>query len=135
MRTIDLLFVAVSLSCASNTAHAPIATPSPTALRIVPHRSTVLPGKFVELNLKLPVSLQPVSIEFRASAPLEWNIHSHPNGKVLIHASGSGESDVIGFVPPTGGGYSWLWENKGPFAVEVLISPTLPDGAEIDSWI
>ena len=135
MRSFFLLTLFVILSCTSPTAHTSVATPTATALRIEPHRSTVLPGKFVELNLKLPASLQPVAIEFRANAPLEWNIHSHPNGKVLIHASGSGESDVIKFVPPTAGGFSWLWENKGPVAVEVFIIPTLPNGAEIDSWI
>lgn len=75
-----------------------------------------------------------MQVEFDASAPLAWNVHSHPGGEVVIHDEGTAAEATVPFTPPSAGTYSYRWENKGAAAVELTIRLRLPEQGHIHSW-
>ena len=81
------------------------------------------PGEFAELNLELPAA-STVSVHFRADAPLDWNVHSHPDGEVKIHDSGSAADAEVPFTSTGADVYSYLWENHGDAAVTLHVWKT-----------
>ena len=123
------LFLLALAACHAQRPPAPAPAPEPALTRHV----TVAPGKFAELNLELPAAAT-IEVGFTSSAPLAWNIHSHPSDEVVIHAEGTSADAEIPFAPDTAGGYSYLWENQSDTAVELDIRVRLPTGARVDSW-
>ncbi len=101
---------------------------------IVARNFVVAPGKFAEVNLELPARARIVAV-FRADAPVEWNVHSHPEGGVAIHKEGTGTDGTIEHVADKAGGYSVLWKNAGAKDVNLIVSLEMPSGARIHSWV
>jgi hypothetical protein len=83
----------------------------------------VAPGKAVEVNLSFP-SASKARATFKASAPVAWNVHSHPAGGMVEHQRGAGTSSEIAFESPNGGVYSFMWKNEGtaPVTLEITVS-------------
>jgi hypothetical protein len=83
---------------------------------------TVPPGRFAEVNLEVPQA-GAFQARFSASAPLEWDIHSHPAPKtVVIHENGNADAGTIEFRAPAGGKFSVLWMNKTNAPVQLTVS-------------
>jgi len=100
------------------------AAPTPTPLANDSHpshvHSIVEVGRGVEINLVFD-GPHAATATFRAESPLEWNVHSHPDGGVVVHQSGNAADGAIQFRAPNAGTFSFLWKNKtsGPIALDV----------------
>jgi hypothetical protein len=125
LRTLGVMAVAL-VACRGGHAAAPAAA-------VTTRQFTVAPGEFAELNLQLPAAAT-VEVGFTASAPVAWNIHSHPAGEVVIHREGIAAEADVPFTADTAGGYSYLWENKNAEPLDLEIRVRLPDGSTVDSW-
>lgn len=99
--------------------------PAPLARSDEPLRvsrtETIAPGKALEVNLSF-ASATATKATFRASAPVAWNVHSHPAGGVIEHQKGAGAFGEIAFEPTTAGVYSFLWKNDGAAALTIELT-------------
>ena len=79
-----------------------------------------LPGKaFDERCLQLAAG-ESIRYRFRASAPVDFNIHYHRGKDVFFPVQQSGVKDVSGsFKAETAEGYCLMWEHKGSELVSV----------------
>jgi len=91
------------------------------------------PGQFAEVNIDMPGD-GALRAAFRANAPVRWDVHSHPEGGVVIHQEGEGDEGAVEFRALAAGMYSCLWRNEGAEPVDLIVSVELPSGARIDSW-
>lgn len=106
--------------CASVDAKpAPAASDTPLSIT---RNETIAPGKAIEINLSFAAAAQ-ASATFKASAPVAWNVHSHPSGGMVEHQKGTSASGALTFQPTDAGVYSFLWKNDGdtPVTIEVAV--------------
>lgn len=75
-------------------------------------------ASFYELNMILEEGAT-FSWAWNASAPVRWDVHSHPEGGVKIWEEGEGTSGAGSFTAPARAVYSILWENPGAFPVDL----------------
>jgi len=74
---------------------------------------SVSPGKFVEICENLAKG-SAVAWEFKASTPLNFNIHFHQGKDVAFPEKQDGVSERQGtLVAPSKEDYCWMWTNKG----------------------
>jgi len=76
------------------------------------HKSTIAPGKFVELCGKLPAGLK-VRWDFDAGLPLDFNVHYHVGKEVVFPfklGAVSNAKDVLDTRIEQD--YCWMWSNK-----------------------
>lgn len=77
------------------------------------HKTSIAPGKFIEVCEKLPHSSK-VAWSFRSAAPLNFNIHYHEGKEVKFPAKRDGSSSAEGVFDVTvEQDYCWMWTNKG----------------------
>lgn len=88
------------------------------------------PDRFVEVNLEMNESAS-VTASYQADAAVAWDVHSHAQGQVRVHADGQAAEDTIAFEAPHAGTFSILWENRGQAAVD--LSVTVRGDATVDS--
>jgi hypothetical protein len=79
------------------------------------------PGGFAELNLIMEGN---ASFAWgynvrEEGGSIDWNIHSHENGRTIIHEEGKGRSHKSNFTAPKRQIYSILFENIGVSAVNL----------------
>lgn len=99
---------------------------------IEPTRHLVLPpGGGAEVNFVFR-AVSELSGNFKAAAPVSWNIHSHPTSGTVIHMEGVDASHELRFKPSQPGVYSVMWKNKSaaPIALDVELMP-VPDVREL----
>lgn len=94
----------------------------------------VEPGKFAEVNVRMVKGTRVVAT-FKASAPVDWNTHSHPSGKTVIHSQGKDQAGTASITAEKRNTYSLLWENKTDKKVTLEVTLDLPRGTEVDSWV
>jgi len=76
------------------------------------HKTTVAPGKFVELCGKLPAGLK-VRWDFDAGLPLDFNVHYHVGKEVAFPFKLSAVSNARDtLATKTAQDYCWMWSNK-----------------------
>lgn len=91
---------------------------------IVPEDNTVVKSlelgqaSFYEVNLILEEGAS-FSFSFNASAPVRWDIHSHPPEGLKEWETGEGTSGAAEFTAPSRDVFSILWENPGALPVEL----------------
>jgi hypothetical protein len=95
---------------------------------------TVAARKSAEVNLDMPAGSR-VTATYTASAPVAWNVHSHPGDQVVIHQEGVDATGTLEVAPATGSAYSLLWENQGEAAIELDLHVELDGGASVISWL
>lgn len=110
----------VSSSVAANTPF----TVDAVAELIVPENNTIVKSvelgqrSFYEVNLILEEGAS-FSFSFNASAPVSWDIHSHPPEGVKEWETGEGTTAATSFTAPSRDVFSILWENTGALPVEL----------------
>lgn len=91
---------------------------------IVPEHNLVVKSvtlgqrSFYEVNLILEADSSFV-FSFNASAPVRWDVHSHPPEGVKEWEAGEGTAGGASFVAPARDVYSILWENGGALPIEL----------------
>ena len=90
---------------------------APAATRDV----TVAPKKGYEINLRFAGGAE-LRGSFTSTMPLQWNVHSHPTGGVVIHLQGTGKDGDIRFRAPADGAYSLMWKNDGDAPATLHVS-------------
>lgn len=73
---------------------------------------------FYEVNLIMEEG-SAFSFSYNSSAPVGWDIHSHPPEGVKEWETGSGTSGAAGFTAPSRDVFSILWENEGALPVQL----------------
>ena len=82
---------------------------------------SIAPGKFVEICENLPKG-SAVKWEFKASAPLNFNVHFHQGKEVSFPEKQDGVSALQGtLVTPSKEDYCWMWTNKSDAATNIRI--------------
>lgn len=94
---------------------------------------TVGPGEIVELNLKMPADAT-ARATFTASAPLEWNTHSHPDGKLLTFTQGTDATGELSLSAQVADVYSMMWKNAGATPATLELRVAVSPGVTVDSW-
>ena len=79
---------------------------------------TVGAAGFYEINLILEKDAS-FSFTFSSTAPVKWDVHSHPKGGVKYWHEGVGTEGGVPFTAPERGVYSVLFENPGAVDAEV----------------
>lgn len=85
---------------------------------------SIAPGKFVEICENLPKG-SAVAWQFKASTPLNFNVHFHQGKDVAYPEKQDGVSERQGtLVAPSKEDYCWMWTNKGdaPSSIRVLLT-------------
>lgn len=89
---------------------------------IVPDDNTIVKAlelrAFYEVNLILEEGAA-FSFSYNASAPVAWDIHSHPPEGVKYWEEGEGATGSASFTAPSRDVFSILWENTGALPVEL----------------
>ncbi|MCV2353003.1 hypothetical protein LNV09_02380 [Paucibacter sp. B2R-40] len=86
------------------------------------HAKPLAPGKFVEICGKLDKT-RPVSWQFGAERPLNFNIHFHEGEKVTYPAKVEGATAASGLLKIVSEhDYCWMWSNKSDQAIELKLS-------------
>lgn len=73
---------------------------------------------FYEVNLILEEAAS-FQFSFNSSAPLVWDVHSHPEGGVKEWEQGEGVTGGAEFSAPARDVYSVLWENTGALPADL----------------
>lgn len=73
---------------------------------------------FYEVNLILEANAS-FAFSFNASAPVVWDIHSHPPAGVKEWQTGEGPTGAAQFTAPARDVYSVLWENTGALPADL----------------
>ena len=82
---------------------------------------SIAPGKFVEICEHLPKD-SVVAWRFKASAPLNFNLHFHQGEAVAFPEKHDGVSELQGtFVAQSKEDYCWMWTNKRDMATNVQV--------------
>lgn len=91
---------------------------------IVPENNTVVrslelgQASFYEVNLILDEGAS-FAFSFNASAPVRWDIHSHPPEGLKEWETGEGTTGAAQFMAPSRDVFSILWENPGALPVDL----------------
>jgi hypothetical protein len=81
----------------------------------------IAPGKFVEICENLPKG-SVVKWEFKASAPLNFNVHFHQGKEVSFPEKQDGVSERQGtLIAPSKEDYCWMWANRGDTASNIRV--------------
>jgi hypothetical protein len=96
-------------------------------------RETVAPGKGLEVNLVFDAGGGATAVFHATGALFEWNVHSHPEGGLVIHEKGSGSDGRITFRAKTKGVYSFAWENLGAEAASLEV--TVTGDPNVREWV
>lgn len=101
---------------------APAAAPTEPAPQDIFTALTVAPGEFAELNVTMARGAAATAV-FTATGLMTWNVHSHADEQVTVHAEGTATADLVRFVAERDGTYSFLWQNKGadPLTLDVQL--------------
>jgi len=79
------------------------------------------PGKFVEVCGPVPVGT-PVKWQFKASAPLDFNIHYHQGKEVVTPTRATQVSQAADTLLVAGEpDHCWMWVNKGAAPATVSV--------------
>lgn len=79
----------------------------------------IAPGKFVEFCENLPKD-SAVTWQFKASAPLNFNIHFHQGKEVAFAEKQDSVSKLQGtLVAQSDEDYCWMWTNRGNAASNI----------------
>lgn len=87
------------------------------------HTVSVVPGKPVEVCGKLPARVR-VSWDYRASTPLDFNVHYHVGKTVVFPDKRTAAATAQGtFDTKIEQDYCWMWTNKSapPVALTVML--------------
>ena len=87
---------------------------------------SIAPGKFVEICENLAKD-SVVAWQFKASTPLNFNVHFHQGKEVFFPEKQDGVSERQGtLVAPSNEDYCWMWTNKGDArsTIRVLLAKT-----------
>ena len=83
---------------------------------------SIAPGKFVEICENLPKG-SAVTWQFKASAPLNFNVHFHQGNEVAFPEKQDGVSELKGtLVAQSKEDYCWMWTNKGDVSSSIRVS-------------
>lgn len=88
------------------------------------HTQSVASGKFVEICETLAKD-SAVAWQFKASAPLNFNVHFHQGKEVAFPEKQDGVSELQGTLfAKSKEDYCWMWTNKGsaPITLGVLLA-------------
>ena len=81
----------------------------------------IAPGKFVEICENLPKD-SVVTWRFKASAPLNFNVHFHQGKDVAFPEKQDSVSKLQGtLVAQSKEDYCWMWTNKGDAASNIRV--------------
>lgn len=78
---------------------------------------------FYEVNLILEGNAS-FAFSYNASAPLAWDIHSHPPAGLKEWDAGEGATGAANFTAPERDVYSILWENPGALPADLAFEIT-----------
>ena len=85
-------------------------------------KQSIAPGKFVEICENLPKG-SAVTWQFKASAPLNFNVHFHQGKEVAFPEKQDGVSELKGtLVAQSKEDYCWMWTNKGDVSSSIRVS-------------
>lgn len=84
------------------------------------HTVTIPAGKFYEINAQVPAG-GGMAWDWSADGAVAFDVHSHFGGEVQKHAQVDGTRDRGGLEVGQGGGYSYLWENRGTVPVTLTL--------------
>lgn len=86
---------------------------------------TMVPGVAAEIDVDLGTNGWMGAAFEAPGTPLDWDIHSHERGEVVVHASGRDVAGLAELTAPAPGLYSFYWRNPGPsdatLCVEVML--------------
>ena len=88
------------------------------------HTQSVASGKFVEICETLAKG-SAAAWQFKASAPLNFNVHFHQGKEVAFPEKQDGVSELRGtLIAKSNNDYCWMWTNKGdtPTTLSVLLT-------------
>lgn len=80
-------------------------------------------ASFYEVNLILEEGAS-FAFAFNSSAPVRWDIHSHPPEGLKTWDHGEGATGAASFQAPARAVYSVLWENPGALPVDLSFEVT-----------
>jgi hypothetical protein len=94
-----------------------------SSLAIERHES-IAPGKGLEVDLTFEAGAEATAVFNATGGTFAWNVHSHPDGGVVIHDKGDGSVGSFSFRAKTAGVYSFAWTNIGaqPAALAVKVT-------------
>lgn len=82
---------------------------------------SIAPGKFVEICENLAKD-SAVTWQFKASTPLNFNVHFHQGKEVAFPEKQDGVSDLQGtLVAQSKEDYCWMWTNKGDVSSSIRV--------------
>ena len=114
-----IAMLASSALSLSSVSHAEIIAVKWDTLGKFERTQQIAPGKFVEFCDKLPKD-STVTWQFKASAPLNFNVHFHQGKAVTFAEKQDSVSELQGtLVAPRDEDYCWMWTNKGDAASNV----------------
>jgi hypothetical protein len=86
---------------------------------------TMVPGVAVEIDVDLGANGSMAAAFEAPGTPLDWDIHGHERGGVVVYASGRDIAEVVQLTAPAPGLFSFHWRNPGPadatLCVEVML--------------
>lgn len=83
---------------------------------------SIAPGKFVEICENLAKD-SVVAWQFKASAPLNFNVHFHQGKQVAFAEKQDGVYELQGkLTAQSNEDYCWMWTNKGSGAASLTIA-------------
>ena len=113
--------VGLSVLALSATSHAELIDVKWNAEGKFDRTQSIAPGKFVEFCENLPKD-SVVAWRFKASAPLNFNLHFHQGKAVAFPEKHDGVSELQGtFVAQSKEDYCWMWTNKGDTATNIQV--------------
>lgn len=90
---------------------------------------SIAPGKFAEICEPLAKGTV-VMWQFKASGPLNFNIHFHQGKEVVFPEKKDGVSDLQGTLVAQGKeDYCWMWTNKGEAVSSIRVLLAKPTAA------
>ena len=120
--TRNVMIIVLSTLALSTAPHAEIIDVKWNAEGKFARTHSIAPGKFVEFCENLPKA-SVVTWRFKASAPLNFNLHFHQGKAVAFPEKHDGVSELQGtFVAKTTEDYCWMWTNKGDAATDIQLS-------------
>lgn len=114
-------FVALNVLALSATSHAELIDVKWNSEGKFERTQSIAPGKFVEICENLAKE-SVVNWQFKASTPLNFNVHFHQGKDVAFPEKQDGVSERQGtLVTPSKEDYCWMWTNKGDSPSSILV--------------
>ena len=105
--------IGLSTVALSNMSHAELIDVKWDAEGKFERTQSIAPGKFVEICESLPKD-SAVTWQFKASTPLNFNVHFHQGKEVAFPEKRDAVSELQGtLVAQSKEDYCWMWTNKG----------------------